>query len=86
MIERNIYFIKKDGITELGPDQITIDEVGGKAVGLCYIPVAWSVPFFVVSKELLNDYSSNSDQQAIAPYVDNIKKVLEFKIYLRYKR
>ena len=27
MIERNIYFIKKDGITELGPDQITIDEV-----------------------------------------------------------
>lgn len=78
MIERNIYFIKKDGITELGPDQITIDEVGGKAVGLCYIPIAWSVPFFVVSKELLNDYSSNSDQQAIAPYVDNIKKVLEF--------
>ena len=77
MIERNIYFIKKDGITKLGPDQITIDEVGGKAVGLCYIPIAWSVPFFVVSKELLNDYISNSDQQTIDTYVDNIKTVLE---------
>ena len=74
MIERNIYFVKKDGITELGPDQITIDEVGGKAVGLCYIPIAWSVPFFVVSKELLNDYSNH---QTIVTYVDNIKKHLQ---------
>lgn len=77
MIERDIYFVKKDGITKLDTDQITIDAVGGKAVGLCYVPIAWSVPFFVVSKELLNDYISNPEESTIATYVDNIKKVLE---------
>lgn len=77
MIERNIYFVKKDDIIKLGSDQVTIDEVGGKALGLCYIPIAWSVPFFVVSRELLDDYILSSDQQMIVSYVDKIKKVLE---------
>ena len=77
MLKRIVYFIKKDGITELDTDQITIDVIGCKAVGLCHIPIAWSVPFFVVSKELLSDYILNPKKTIVDAYIDNIKKVIE---------
>lgn len=77
MIERNIYFVQKDKITELGPDQVSLEKIGGKALGLCDVPVAWSVPFFVVSKEMLSEYAANNDRSNFQPYIDNIIKTID---------
>ncbi len=77
MIARNIYFVQKDKVTELGPDQLALETIGGKALGLCDVPIAWSVPFFVVSKEMLSEYADNNDRLSLQPYIDNIKKTID---------
>ncbi len=78
MIKRTIYLVQKNKKIELGADQLTIENIGGKAMGLCQIPVAWSVPFFIVSQELYSEYNSNKDKSVIKPYIKPIKDVIQY--------
>lgn len=77
MIENYIYLVEKKNIVKLDTDLITIDMIGGKALGLCQIPSAWSVPFFIISKELFAEYASNEDKSIIYSYIENIKSVID---------
>ena len=73
----NIYLVEKNIISRLGADQMTVDVIGGKAVGLCQIPHAWSVPFFVISKELYAEYILCKDKSIIFSYEKSIKSVID---------
>ena len=77
MISKNIYFVQKGNITELSANQVTIEQIGGKAIGLFDVPDAWSVPFFIVSKEMFSEYLEDNDISRIQPYIDNILKVIK---------
>ncbi len=40
----------------LSPEAITVDAVGHKGLGLACLPPAWTLPFLVISSELLDEY------------------------------
>lgn len=77
MIENYIYLVEKKNILKLCTNQITVDVIGCKALGLCQIPSIWTVPFFVISKELFAEYALNKDTSTIYNYIENIKSVIK---------
>ena len=78
MIENNIYLVKKDNVVELDTDQVAVETIGAKAFGLCQIPTAWSVPFFVISKELFEEYVLYANKNTLKKYIENIKLTIEY--------
>ena len=76
MFKQRIYLIQKNKITELEAKDLTLDTIGGKAMGLCEIPNAWSVPFFIVSKDLFSEYIATNSSSVVSPYVNKIKDVI----------
>ena len=59
----NILLVHKDKIIELLPDQVSTELVGEKAFGLACIPSLWTLPFFVVSRELVASASKMDHSQ-----------------------
>lgn len=52
------------GIETIPPGLLTSEKIGIKALGLSCLPTAWTLPFIVVSKQLLEAYrSSNSEDR-----------------------
>lgn len=77
MIEKYIYLVRKNNIEKLSTNQVTVEMVGGKAFGLCQIPNAWTVPFFVISKELFAEYILSKDKSIVNCYIKNVKLVVD---------
>lgn len=77
MTNNDIYLVEKENIIKLGSDQQNAQVIGGKALGLCQVPCAWSVPFFIISKNLYAEYILTNDETIIDNYIDNIKKVID---------
>lgn len=59
---RSVLKVEPYAICSLSPDDITSETVGEKAFGLSCLPSAWTLPFVVVSSELLSSYRSASSQ------------------------
>ena len=55
----SILWVSISGINTIDAEQITIDRVGEKAFGLASLPSKWTLPFFVVSDELFDNYAKN---------------------------
>lgn len=51
-----IKYISANGITDLSPESITIDKVGKKAFGLSCLPKDWTLPFIIISDELVSQW------------------------------
>jgi len=49
----SILFVNENTIEEIFIDDITIEKVGKKAYGLASIPTQWTLPFIVISKDLI---------------------------------
>ena len=47
----------KSGVETIDAEQICIERVGEKAFGLASLPAKWTLPFFVISDELFDDYT-----------------------------
>lgn len=77
MTNNDIYLVEKENIIKLGSDQQNAQIIGGKALGLCQVPRAWSVPFFIISKDLYAEYILTTDETIIENYIDSIKKVID---------
>lgn len=77
MTNNDIYLVEKENIIKLGSDQQNAQVIGGKALGLCQVPCAWSVPFFIISKDLYAEYILTNDETIIDNYIDNIKEVID---------
>lgn len=77
MTNNDVYLVEKENIIKLGSDQQSAQVIGGKALGLCRVPSAWSVPFFIISKDLYEEYILTDDETIIDTYIDNIKKAID---------
>lgn len=77
MVKNSVYLVEKDSVFQLDADHVTVETIGGKALGLCLIPAAWSAPFFIISKDMFAEYILNEDVAIINKYMYNIKSVLE---------
>lgn len=73
----SIYFVERYNIVKLDAIQLTAERIGGKALGLCQIPSAWSIPFFIISKEMFAEYIIYEDKTIISEYMKNIKSCFE---------
>lgn len=72
-----VYIVKKKSIEKYDKKNAKIDDIGGKAVGLCKIPECWTLPFCVVSKELFNEYKVTSNKEELVnSYIPNISTVI----------
>jgi len=52
-----ILWVVKSGVETIDAEQICIERVGEKAFGLASLPAKWTLPFFVISDELFDDYT-----------------------------
>jgi len=69
--------VSADGISIIPPGSISTTEFGEKAFGLSCLPPPWTLPFFVISKELLSAHlitPMSSSDQAFNPWAININK------------
>ena len=58
---RSLLLVSSKGTIEIPPESITPQRTGEKAFGLSCLPTLWTLPFVVVSDELLNLYKCYSD-------------------------
>lgn len=56
-----VIWVTQEGIEILNPEQVTIAHVGEKAFGLASLPAKWTLPFFVISDKLFDDYIEKHD-------------------------
>lgn len=54
-----VTFVSSKGVETIPPRLLTSEMIGLKALGLSCLPVAWTLPFIVVSKQLLEAYRSS---------------------------
>lgn len=70
---RSLCIVRKNKIEILSGNEVCKEEVGSKAFGLSTIPVAWTLPFFVISTEMYEMYNSGYDIEVIQEtWCDNI--------------
>ena len=77
MESETLLLVYKEKIEKFDIDQATVETIGGKALGLCKIPQAWSVPFCVISKDLYLEYVSNGSELIVDEYIPNILSALD---------
>jgi len=58
-----VIFISSKDRKTIPTDAITIDTVGEKAFGLSCLPKAWTLPFVVVSSDMLSQYRDSSERK-----------------------
>ena len=77
MDKKSIYLIDEHDIIKIDKKEITIDNLGGKALGLCDIPGPWALPFFVISKNLYDNYKKEKSEEVLKTYIEKVKSVVE---------
>lgn len=55
----SIIFISENGIENIPPEDLQIEQIGEKAFGLACLPIHWTLPFIVISDTLLVQYRNN---------------------------
>ena len=53
----SLLWVKSSDIEIISAEEVTLDRVGEKAFGLATLPARWTLPFFVISDELFDDYA-----------------------------
>lgn len=56
-----VILAKQVGVETINSEQVTIELVGEKAFGLASLPAKWTLPFFVISDKLFDDYAKKQD-------------------------
>lgn len=74
-----LWIVQKDKIDKRESSEVCVEEIGQKALGLCRVPSAWTLPFFVVSSEMFLDVCNNKEKEfsVIEPYMDNILRAVK---------
>ncbi len=60
-----VLMLSGEGPVRLAPAEITADQVGWKAYGLCCLPERWVPPFFVVAASSVRGYPKDSTSGAL---------------------
>ena len=73
-----IWMVKRTGGMSLPLEDVSINDIGQKAWGLCHMPTAWTRPFFVIDKEFMAEiYQNNNLDEIISSYLPNIISAIE---------
>ena len=56
-----VVWVEQTGVQIIDAERITRDFVGEKAFGVSSLPAKWTLPFFVISDKLFEDYSKKRD-------------------------
>ena len=59
-------WVTQSGFEIINSEQVTISRVGEKAFGLASLPPQWTLPYFVISDKLFDDYVENRDIESVA--------------------
>lgn len=72
----SVIIVNKESIVDKTIDSLNIENIiGQKAYGLCLMPWAWTLPFFVIDNALVKDVLDNNlDGPSLLKCVDNIKQ------------
>lgn len=69
----SVIWVTHTGIQTIDAQDATIDLIGEKAFGLASLPKDWTLPFFVVSDKMFDDYIENpSSKTLISKWSDNV--------------
>ena len=52
----SVIWVTEDECKTIIPEQVCMDVVGEKAYGIASLPTKWTLPFFVISGALLDNY------------------------------
>lgn len=61
--KNDIYFVERNNTKTLPKTDICISTVGEKAYGLACLPQPWTLPYIVISNNLINDYRNSSNDE-----------------------
>ena len=50
-----LWIVTKHEILQKEQNEVCPEEIGQKALGLCRVPYAWTLPFFVITKDLFKN-------------------------------
>lgn len=70
-----LIIVKKNGIQQIEKNEIKAEDIGQKALGLCHVPDAWTLPFLVIAKDMLVDIyndKAQDPQSVVKTYMPNI--------------
>ena len=69
-----LWIVTKHEILQKEQNEVCPEEIGQKALGLCRVPYAWTLPFFVITKDLFkNILDRPQDSELIIKcYMSNI--------------
>lgn len=69
----SVIWVTHTGIQTIDAQDVTIDLIGEKAFGLASLPKDWTLPFFVVSDKMFDDYIENpSFKTLISKWSDHV--------------
>ncbi len=75
--QNSILFVSEKGIENISSNSINNELVGEKAYGLSCLPLSWTLPYFVISKDLFEQYKkAPTDEKIIivSRWVEYIQK------------
>jgi len=68
-----IWIVKRNVIEHRMIDEISVSEVGQKALGLCHMPKAWTLPFFIIDREMFVEIcNSEKKDELLSAYMKYI--------------
>lgn len=62
-----IIWVNATGVETIDANKVSIELVGEKAFGLASIPPCWTLPFFVISDKLFDDYTEKGGFENLIP-------------------
>ena len=75
----SVLYVSKDSYRTITPSAVKAEQIGEKAFGLTCLPKSWTLPFFVISNELLSEYIASSElieAESLGRWHDNISKAI----------
>lgn len=67
----SIIWVSEARVEVLSPEQLQRNIIGEKAFGLSSLPAQWTLPFFVLSDDLIREYKSGLDIETISQLWEN---------------
>ena len=77
--QRSVLHVSALKVVDLAPEDISINEVGHKAIGLAALPQVWTPPFVTVAAECYQSFRENANGQgeSMSKWVTRIREALQ---------
>ncbi len=74
----SVIWVTEDECKTIIPEQVCMDVVGEKAYGIASLPTKWTLPFFVISGALLDNYKiGHCFDESLHAWKQSVEKAAE---------